>query len=300
MSHYFVGRLNLGEPLEVRISGHKKVRCAIFQRWLEKQTYECSCGLSSPFKVTKTWGISQKESELLENTIGSSIGKKGIAELKSSIKSTLGREVEWTYTKAEEMSFVCEAPECGRREITVYQLVNEFELVEYSRGYLFKKNVWDRTRARMITEELASYSSTQDTLEYDERCKNCEAKASPEFDGRLSLDFGPLCLLVPYKINRQQLDMRLGKFGVKFPVLDYDGTFEAMQNTGLTITLRRDFIDPALIFLSGLSGKEFEGQARIYWDEGTLPATMAQAPIKLKEYTAIQEIESKQISTSGA
>jgi len=185
MPHFFVGRQSVGTPFEIPLTGHTKIRCQIYERWKQKQTYECSCGLSVPFKVTRTWGVSEKDTETLEAAVGSSIGSKDVAQLNSKITATSGHEVEWSYSKAEEMSFTCDAPACGQKEIRVYQLTYDYEMSGYSRGYIFKRTVWDLEWMWTVSEEIASYSCTCDVSEFDERCKGCEAKPSPEFDGRL-------------------------------------------------------------------------------------------------------------------
>jgi hypothetical protein len=189
--------------------------------------------------------------------------------LKSSIKASCGREVQWTYTKAEEQSYVFNAPKCGSKSLTLYQLTYEYDLVGYHRGYLFKSSVWDRKWARTIPEELPFYSAVPDSIEYSEFCKDCEPKPSPEYDGRLSIDLGPLSLLVPYKLSEKSLDVRVGKFGIRYPVLNYENTVRAMKDGSLTITIQRDHIDRPLLFLSGLKEDVLEGRARVYWDQVT-------------------------------
>src|SRR5215467_3627604 len=118
MSDYFTGRRQIGEPFEFGASGHQKVRCTIFRRWTERERYECTCGITIPVKVTKTRGISQTESDSFESSIGSKIGIKDVAELKSNIKAVSGYQVQWTYSKTEEMSFNCDAPACGCKKVT--------------------------------------------------------------------------------------------------------------------------------------------------------------------------------------
>jgi hypothetical protein len=70
MAHYFIGRVSVGKPFEVEISARKKVRCTIFKRWVEKESYECTCGVNTPFKVTKTWGISKTAPRFLKVPLG--------------------------------------------------------------------------------------------------------------------------------------------------------------------------------------------------------------------------------------
>lgn len=269
MSHYFEGRKQVGEPFEVGMSGRRKLRCTIYQRWAEKDHYECHCGLTLPVKITKTQGITKTDSESFESSVSSKIGVKDVAELSSKIKAVSGHEVQWSYSKAEEMSFTCDAPQCGCKVVSVSQLVQEYELILYVRGYLFKRNVWDMEWSRTISQELPFYSATQDVQEYDERCKDCVVKPSPEFDGRLSLDLGVLSLRVPYKMTKEQLDVRVGKFGLRFPVENYVEAMMAFSSrTGVAFTLETRFVDRTLCYLSGLKETHAKGSARIYKTSG--------------------------------
>jgi len=206
---------------------------------------------------------------MLESTIGGSIGKEGIAQLKSEIKDTSGREVEWTFTKAEEMAYRCEPPRCGCKEIRIFQLIYEYDLVGYRRGgWIFRNDYWDiEWGPETLREETSSYSSMAGTTKYDPRCKECGEEHSPEYDGRISFDLGPLCLLVPYKMNQQGLTMSIGKFGLQFGINDYERVFSGLSNRGLTIEFASELIDKPLLFLSGLGpAGRLEGNARFYSD----------------------------------
>jgi len=288
MSHYFEGRRQIGEPFELGVSGRRKVRCTIYQRWVEKEHYECHCGLSLPVKVTKAHGISQTDSESFESSVGSKIGVKDLAELSSKIKVVSGHEVQWTYSKAEEMSFTCDAPQCGCKVVSVSQLVQEYEFVVYVHGFLFKRNVWDMEWTRTLPQELPFYSAIQDALEYDARCKDCDEKSSPEFDGRFSLDLGVLSLRVPYKMSKDQLDVRVGKYGLRYPVENYvEAVMAFSSRTGVAFTIETRFVDPPLLYLSGLTGKYAKGLARIYESAGTRGQNRAEElakEIRLQDY----------------
>ena len=284
MPHFFVGRQTIGSPFEIPLSGHTKIRCQIYERWKLKQTYECSCGLSVPFKVTRAWGVLEKDTETIEAAVGSSIGSKEVARLNSKITATSGHEIEWSYSKAEEMSFTCDAPACGRKEIRVYQLTYDYEISGYSRGYIFKRTVWDLEWTWTVSEEIASYSCTCDVSEFDERCKNCMAKPSPEFDGRLSLDLGPLSLRIPYKMEATKMETRIGKYGIALPVSDYQKHIAQLEGNGLTVAMGQNLIDPALLFLSGLKGDEFEGNLKIYTDAVIPRPEPVETKIVLEEY----------------
>jgi len=287
MPHFFVGRQTIGEPFEVPVSNHTKIRCQIFQRWKQKETYECSCGLTVPFKVTRTWGVSEKDTETLEASLGGSIGAKDIAQIKSRIATTSGHEIEWTYSRAQEMNFTCDPPACGRKEIRIYQLVYEYEMCGYSRGYLFKRHVWDLEWTWTMSEELSSYSCTCDTSEFDDRCgEKCKAnpKPSPEFDGRLSLDLGPLSLRIPYKMEATKMQTRIGAYGIDISVADQKRYLDRLEKDGVTLRLGNKFIDPVLLFLSGLKGDEFEGNLKIYTDAVATSQEILEEKIVLQDY----------------
>lgn len=269
MAHYFAGRKRVGDPFVVTVSDRRKVSCAIFKRWEEKPGFECCCGLPSDFKITKEWGVSEKESSILETTIGGSIGKEGIAQLKSEIKDTSGHEVEWTYKKAEEMTYRCEPTKCGCKEIRIFQLVYEYDLIGYRQGgWIFRKSYWDiEWGPTTLKEETGAYSSMADVTKFDPRCKECKEESSPGYDGRLSFDLGQLCMLVPYKLDNKGLSIYVGKFGMQYWINDYQRVLSALSDQGLTIEIAPEMIEKPLLFLSDIKATDkIEGNARFYSD----------------------------------
>jgi hypothetical protein len=287
VAQYFTGRRKVGEQFEVKISSHKKLLCTVFKLWEDRPGYECACGQKRKITVEKTWGISKKVSETIESTLESSFGADGVASLKSEIKGTTNHEVEWTYHEMQTEEFECKAPECGCHEVRIAQLVYEYELVCYERGRIFHRDVWDRRWEKTIPELTQSISSWDDTTEYDPRCKDCKSKEVPAFDGRLSIDFGRLCMLPPYEMNPNELKIRVGKVGISYPMVSYHNTARVLEDGGLVMTFPRDFIDPPLLYLSGLEGKEVKGRVRVYSDSGTGPARF-DAPIDLEKYTVVR------------
>jgi hypothetical protein len=287
VAQYFTGRRKVGEQFEVKISGHKKLLCTVSKLWEDRPGYECACGQKRKIIVEKTWGISKKVSETIESTLESSLGVEGVATLKSEIKGTTNHEVEWTYHETQTEEFECNAPQCGCHEVRIAQLVFEYELVCYERGRIFHRDVWDRRWEKTIPELTQLISSWDDTTEYDPRCKDCKPKEVPAFDGRLSIDFGRLCIHPPYEMNPNELKIRVGKVGISYPMVSYHNTARVLEEGGLVMTILRDFIDPPLLYLSGLEGKEVKGTARVYSDSGTGPARF-DAPIDLEKYMVVR------------
>lgn len=110
------------------------------------------------------------------------------------------------------------------------------------------------------------------------------AKPSPEFDGRLSLDLGPLSLRIPYKMEATKMETRIGKYGIALPVSDYQKHIAQLEGNGLTVAIGQNLIDPALLFLSGLKGDEFEGNLKIYTDAVIPRPEPVETKIVLEEY----------------
>jgi len=294
MAQYFTGRRKAGEQFEVKVSDHKKVLCTVFKLWEERPGYECACGQKRKITVEKTWGISKKVSETIESTLESSLGVEGVASLKSEITGTTSHEVEWTYHETETEEFECNAPQCGCHQVRIAQLVYEYDLLCYERGWIFRRDVWDRKWAKTIPERTQLISSWDDTTEHDPRCKDCKPKEIPAFDGRLSIDFGRLCIHPQYAMNASQLKIRVGKVGISYPVRSYHNTTRALEEGGLVMTFPRDFIDPPLLYLSGLDGKEVKGKVRVYSDSGTGPAKF-EAPIDLEKFMVTQGFGQEEI-----
>jgi hypothetical protein len=78
-----------------------------------------SCGIKHSRKLTRRVGVSVSERDDIEGTVKTSFGLKGIAELKSELKSKIGHEIQWDKSEEIEEAFEWQAPECGRRTISL-------------------------------------------------------------------------------------------------------------------------------------------------------------------------------------
>ena len=275
MPHYFPDRRKVRDLFWIPLkSKREKVSCAIYERWQFRKSVTCYCGAIGTVTYSKSKGVSETVSETLEHTIESSIGPVGIASVKAAIKQSISHQVNWSKTETEQASFPCNPPKCGRSETTIYELFREYELALYRRGWMpFRDEVWDRKWSYTVPEETGSYVGVPDTVEWDPLCR-CETKASPEYDGRLSIDLGSLSLLVPYKQTTNGMDVRISNLVISFPFHDYKRALYGLEH-GLNLPIRREFLPDALIFMGGLQGESWEANARVYKDEGTqLPVSL--------------------------
>src|SRR2546430_6548430 len=114
MAHYFPDRRIIRELFKIDIVPDKLyVQCAIYERFEFRTNLPCTCGQKTSKKFSKTQGVSQNISATIESSIEGSLGVAGLAQLKTSIKATLGAEVNWSESRTEETNFECDTPKCG-------------------------------------------------------------------------------------------------------------------------------------------------------------------------------------------
>lgn len=267
MALYFPGRREVGKKIELELdSGKGRLEYSIFEYWLDNVP-GCTiyCGAEANAEIVRTVGLTTKSTETLETAFESSIGVAGLAQLKSSLRKTLGQEVTWTHSVSTKMTFPCKAPECGKYELTIYQLMRELEVSYFRRGsWLFKSDVWDRKWTKTIIEETEKYDAIPDKTEYDERC-SCQAKETPGYDGRLCFDFGNLSMRVPYKLTSEGLKVRIAEYVISFSFSDYIWGLRGLDRR-LSISVATEVIPAALRFLGGIDGEEAEASVYKYYD----------------------------------
>src|SRR5690348_441871 len=109
MAHYFPDRRIIRELFKIDIVPNKLyVQCAIYERFEFRKSFNCTCGHKTSMKLSKTEGVSTKISAIIESSVEGALGVSGLAQLKSSIKATLGAEVNWSESRTEELNFECD------------------------------------------------------------------------------------------------------------------------------------------------------------------------------------------------
>lgn len=276
MAHYHIGRIAIGNFEILSADANSRLTCSIFQKWIEELSDCCYCGMQSSAKLSKTVEFSTKNSSSMEGSIESSLGFSGLVQLKSKIQGVIGREVSWSRSKGIEVDFPIEAPKCGQAELTIYQMIREYEISYFVKGgYLFRRDVWDHRWSKNLTEETDNYSALPDCTEWDERCK-CEPVLSPQYDGRLSVDFGQLNLLIPYQLSQTSLKVRIANKVVTYPILSGAAVSSYLEAStellyGAPLNFRSDFLPDSLMTLGGLIETSFDGDARYFLNGGVEP-----------------------------
>lgn len=197
MAIYFTGRHELDQISVLLDGGKSTVTCRIFEHWEDTDnTTTARCGDPGLIEVRKVVGISERDEAVLRTQIQSMIGVKGFAELKSSIESSIKREVNFSLEESTMKTSNFSSPDCGRKTMFVYQLIREYEFY-YSKRFLR----WTKSWERKIRERTNVHDFLPDIDEFDDICK-CDNRTPPApYDGVLVIDMGTVSVRAPYRIS---------------------------------------------------------------------------------------------------
>ncbi|HYX26953.1 MAG TPA: hypothetical protein VE863_00195 [Pyrinomonadaceae bacterium] len=183
--------------------------------------------------------------EDLETTIGGSLGLKGIAEFKSQVEGSTGRELRLEEVCEVEEEFNFKAPECGRFTVQLFQLCRLYKFGFQDERFLHKHR-WSKT----IKEWINRIHDASKQSENDPDC-GCHLDPVTGIDGVLYLSLGSISMLAPLKKVRD---------GMIVPGL-IDRVFQDLKQIwSTTITLDREQIPPHLLFLANEGASELHGR----------------------------------------
>jgi hypothetical protein len=270
MAEYYPERRLVRELFEIPIEKDKtKVMCAIYERWNYLRHFDCKCKSKTTLKLGKTEGLSVGANATFQGSIEKTLGVPGVASLKASLTATVGITVNWTQSKTEELTTECNPPKCGECDITIYQMIREYDLAIYKRGGFFKDGVWDRKWGGLLPEEIGSFTQVADCVEQHPSCKCPPQEIKADYDGRVTVDFGNVCILAPYRLTPQGIDIRIARQVISFPFSEYHEDAAALQS-GLRMNFKREWLPAEALFYGGLKGSIFKAVVRIYRDPGSL------------------------------
>ena len=140
----------------------------VYQKFVDiNEAVTAMCGGSVKTEITRSVGLSESEALKFGANVRGKIGT-AFAELESSMSTEVRSEVNWTLGESVTKSFSFEAPKCGSRTDTYYQLCREYELVFFEKKQ-FKTKQWFTT----FTEKTGRYHVSTDIVPFEDEC-NCD------------------------------------------------------------------------------------------------------------------------------
>jgi len=167
---FFEGRRPLTNVVITFNKGKTRIAITPWDEWqiIKPCPFTLSCGNSRSKKVTNRFGIERTQTTSFENTIGASIGVKGVAALEGTLKTKLGEEVKFQAGTEEEETFTFDSPKCGYKVVRLYQHTRSYHI-----GYEDVR-FWHRCANEVVLTHWFEpiYDATY-AVEYDARC-NCK------------------------------------------------------------------------------------------------------------------------------
>jgi len=150
------------------------------EEWQRVKGRSISCGEEDIFRLKRRVGIKSTEKYELSTALKASIGVKSIAKFEAELTAKVGFELTTEeYIEEEEEKKIC-APECQRKHIIIYQLLQRhiFDIKD-ERMFLFN----DGNQTIEVKEYLDAFWTSCPTAP-DPEC-NCEDAKKP--DGVINL-----------------------------------------------------------------------------------------------------------------
>jgi hypothetical protein len=226
----------------------ERLYCTVEEEWREKFADSATCGIPLKLNLKRTVGVSVSERQELEATVSSKFGVKGMSEVSSAIKGTLGHEIRLDETLEEARDLTLPTPKCGRFTLQIFQLHQLYNL-EYRDERFFRRKKSFRT----ITERLNRWWQVPDIIPSIPECKCGEdiGKAEGGILRRLGLAFEKFGMVVD--CLQTEDSVALPPLGLSFSVKSVEDLI------GQAVVVQRADIPEHLLFLSAETAEEFKG-----------------------------------------
>lgn len=145
---------------------NKQLSISVDENQIELISRPIRCGQKFEREITRRIGVKKEHREDLEANVGASLGIKDIAQLESSIKSSVGQT--FTFEEATEIKdkITVEAPPHGRLNLLIYQVKQTFYF-ECTENWL---GIFRKTWTLTIEKWLERYIDQTTRVEYDPAC----------------------------------------------------------------------------------------------------------------------------------
>lgn len=266
--------------------GDVVLKCKIFEKWVEKLARSLNCGRSRELTFKKTVGVTITHREELEAAISSSLGK-GVAELKSEIRSKSGIEISFEVTEEQEETFTVTAPKCGRTTFQAYQLLRLYKFTYRDNRSAFRRFFSPLKKAPKGFEEwLNQVYDASDTDEVDPDClamhPECGRTPVTPPDGFVNLVFDKFGLLTSYRVGEEGI--LLTKVNATVPTKNIEDLLSS------NVTFDRNLIPPYLLFLSGVGQGRLTAQVQPYRGELAVAQKISRSGTSRRESLSFKNV----------
>lgn len=234
-SYFFSGRKHIDTFYKSYKKDRIRIYCVVYEKWINILTSGAKCGASEVYKVTRTLGVSESETEELSSAIKGSIGIEGVASLQSKIASMTKRTIAWNSSETIEQEFSFTAPKCAHYIASRYQLVREYE-IKYEDDRWFRNQGWEMT----VSERLNRFHDGSQIIENDPDC-NCDDETEP-FTGLVSTIGSKISAVFPFRAIGSDYHMVLPSGGNA--IINPNGLKH------FSMSLPKECFSPDLIFLA--------------------------------------------------
>ena len=182
-------------PTEYEI-GRSRVKHSYREHWIKTvHSVDARCGISGEIKFTKTFGISEREMESLEGSVGSSLGVEGLAALTSCVKGSIGQEFEFSVVSSVELSLHCPAAECGSIDYGLYEKVRDHRFEFERPGWFFGT----KTSLETPREYVGEHKFDVKRFEDDPACP-CPPRKDLLAGGVAKVEANRLLIFLPFSV----------------------------------------------------------------------------------------------------
>lgn len=268
MSVYFSGIQQVDEFSHSIKSENERIDVRVYERWVDTDISSVArCGDTGFCEVEVSEGFAKKSIENIKGVIETTLGVDGFASLKSRLETQLGQELQWSQSKRVTQRFDHSSPKCGRKVITIFNLVREFEVTYLRRRrFTLKSDVWDEKWTRILPYQTNKHDALPDISPYDELCE-CPDATYAEYDGRVCFDFGNVSFRVPYRLRGDGLDVQIFDHVVSLDFEDSAAQIRALEE-GMEMQVPSELLPDVVRFLGKIEGSEATARVFRFVDTG--------------------------------
>jgi len=194
---YFEGTKEILPTTHLEIDDNTFCDLSISQHWETIYRYDCSCGAEKTRTWRRKWGWSKEYSHAIEAELGFSLSI-GLASLSPKITAKINKSLTISIEEEVEEQTKFTAPKCGKHEITIYQLISEWNIK-------ISQKIKRRLRKPLLKEfnppiyRIAESNATIESPKVYHELPDCNCKDGVQYDGNVTLAINSGVINLPCK-----------------------------------------------------------------------------------------------------